>query len=502
LEQLRIWARRAPVWQRVTAGTGGALVLVLVATLMFPVSSKPAGTLGVAAGAGTAPTAGGPAAGTDTTLPPTDATAAPGAATPAAGGAVGQPGKSAPTRCTAPPGTDQGLSATEMKVAIILIELKGSFVNSLTGTPSVEDQRADYDAIVDGLNTRGGIACHKIVPVYFRANPIDSTSLQQVCLEITQAHPFFVVDSGTYFLYPQLTACYADHQVPVYTPGLLPLSTQRAKYPYLFGGGLMEVVHRNMVLALGQRGWFGAGNGFKKLGLLYRSCNAQLPGELMAWTAQAGVPASAIVKHDAGCPAATAPPSDLQQAVLDFKTAGVTHVVMAEDDIDFANFTLLAERQGFRPKYAVPAVQIGQTYATQHPDYDNIVDTISISQLRQGEERTPGMAPTGATAFCDSILVAHKRPPTYQAADALAGNFCDVFLMLKGAAEHAPALARNALAAGLQATHTIDLSFPMGPADFSSPYTTYAGQMWRVAQYFPSCTCWRVVDQTFHPSFR
>jgi len=501
LEQVRFWARRAPIWQRVSAGLGAALVVGLLGVLVVPIDA-PQGTdrLGVASGAfGAGAAAPATSSTTDTTAAPTAAGPAGAAGTVATGAAAKA---SAAAGCISPPGGDQGITANEMHVAILLIALGGAMANSLVGVPSLAEQQADYDAVIDDVNTHGGVACHKVVPHYYQGNPIDSTALQQVCLQIVQDKPFFVIDGGNYFLYPQLLTCYSQHTVPIYSVALVPLRTQRSQYPYLFASAIQEVVHHNAVLGLGQRGWFGAGNGFAKLGLLYRSCNADLPGEMMSWLAQAGVPAGKIVRHDVGCPAATAPPSDLQQAVLDFKTNGVTHVVMVEDEIDFANFTTLAERQGFRPKYSVPDSEIGQTYVQQHPDFDNITNAISITQTRMGEERTPGMAPTGQTAACDAILVAHHRPKTYVSPDGLGGNDCNALWMLKAAAEHAPALRRDALAPGLQASGTLDLAFPRGPADFRAPYTTYGGQMWRVAEFVRSCACWRVTDATFHPSFR
>lgn len=485
--------------QRVTAAVGTLGLVGLLSWMVAPSGSTRTDVLTSAPEARSAPT-------TETTAAAeaTGPAVAPGATPANAGGTVSRVtgGARTATGCTAPPGTDLGVTASEMSVAVIIVVLSGAMVNSVTGTPSPDDQKANVAAIIADMNAHGGIACRKVVPRFYEGNPLDSTSLQQVCLKVAQDHPFYVVDNGAFFLYPQLTACFADHQLPIYTPGLLPQSTQRAKYPYLFAGAVMEVVDRNTVLALGQRGWFAAGNGFKKLGLLLRSCNAALPGELMSWLATVGVPASNVVKHDSGCPTATAPPSDTQQAVLDFKTSGVTHVLVAEDEIDFPNFTTLAERQGFRPKYAVPSTVIAETYTSQHPDFDNIADAIVINQTRFGEEHTPGMAPSGATLACDAALAAKHLPPTWTTPAGIAGNDCAALTMLKAAAEHAPALARNALAAGLQATGTLDLSYPMGPADFRAPYTTFAGENWRAVQFVPSCTCWRVTDHVFHPSFR
>jgi hypothetical protein len=74
--------------------------------------------------------------------------------------------------------------------------------------------------------------------------------------------------------------------------------------------------------------------------------------------------------------------------------------------------------------------------------------------------------------------------------------------MFKAAVEHAPVLQASALAAGLQRTGSIDFAFPQGPNDFSGPGVTSGGQFWRVTQFMPACTCWRVIDRTFHRNYR
>jgi hypothetical protein len=68
--------------------------------------------------------------------------------------------------------------------------------------------------------------------------------------------------------------------------------------------------------------------------------------------------------------------------------------------------------------------------------------------------------------------------------------------------DHAPALHRNAVAAGLQATGSIDMPFPVGPNDFRGSKVTVGDQFWRPAQFFVSCNCWQVIDQTWHSSFK
>lgn len=100
---------------------------------------------------------------------------------------------------------------------------------------------------------------------------------------------------------------------------------------------------------------------------------------------------------------------------------------------------------------------------------------------------------------CNAIFTAHGEPPVWQQSDGAGGDDCDELWFFRAAADHAPALQRTDLAAGLQAARSIDLSFPFGPADFSAPQTTYGSQFWRAAQFFTSCDCWRLTDPTFHP---
>jgi hypothetical protein len=85
--------------------------------------------------------------------------------------------------------------------------------------------------------------------------------------------------------------------------------------------------------------------------------------------------------------------------------------------------------------------------------------------------------------------------------DGLGGVACDDMWLFAAAVDHAPVLQRNALAAGLQASRSLDFSYPQGPAVFTGYHATGGGEYWRVIQANSSCSCWRVIDQTFHPSF-
>ena len=144
---------------------------------------------------------------------------------------------------------------------------------------------------------------------------------------------------------------------------------------------------------------------------------------------------------------------------------------------------------------------ISTSYGNQHPDYDNIVGAIAVTGSF-GEERTPNMRPAAATKKCDALHRSHGRPPIYQQKGGFAGYICNQIWMFAAAVDHAPALDRTALAAGLQAARSVDFSWPQGPNDFSGPRVTSAGQYWRTAMFTKSCSCWRVLDARFRPSYR
>ena len=168
---------------------------------------------------------------------------------------------------------------------------------------------------------------------------------------------------------------------------------------------------------------------------------------------------------------------------------------------DFANFSNVAEQQGFRPKYGLPDESIiDVAYGSQAPNPDNIADAIAIAQGRSGEEHTPGSVPSAGTAKCDAIYQAHGIAPTYKL-PAGAGYVCTQLWMFQAAINNAPVFRAEALAAGLQRTRSIESSYPAGPNDFSGLRQTTGGQFWRVAQFKAACKCWQVVDPNFHPNY-
>jgi hypothetical protein len=380
----------------------------------------------------------------------------------------------------------------------MIVDIAGPAADSTFGIAAPDQQRADYDAILDSINKTGGIACRKVSATYYNVNPADQNDQQSKCLTAVQAQPFVVVDPGSYsFTSPM---CFPQHHVPYFGGFFNSIKQSHDAYPYLFNLGSYDHLYRDSVLGFGERGAFDPAKGFKKLGFFYRDCHAELISQELAAFHQAGLRDDQIVTYDLGCPSAFASPSDLQAAILKFRQAGVTHATAVYAYGDLANFTNVAQQQGFKPQYLLADDGIiAISYGNLRPNPANIANAQAITSGRYAEERTPGMQPTTGTAACDAIYKAHGMKPTYQL-DPEAGNACNELWMIKAGAEHAPVLSAETLAVGLQRARTVEFSYPNGPNDFIGAQVTLGGEFWRVAQYFPDCSCWRVIDPAFHPN--
>jgi len=511
-QEFRFWARRAPTGERISAGVGALLVAILVAWLLVPGSGPKStnlassgggladqagtgaqtngapGAPGVGPGASGASAAAATAKGGSTSATPKASAATGAAAAVASGGAA--PG------CPAVSGVT-GVSATQIKVAVTLTNIVGPAANSIFGIASPADQQKWYEAQLDDINKKGGIACRGVVATFYPTNPSDQNELQQRCLEIAQSGVFAEIDNGSYAIYPQ-KHCFAQHRIPFFGGYMLFRDEIDAFYPYLFNISEFDTIDRNTVFALKDRGFFNIPG---KLGFTYRDCDQPLVKKWFEWFQQAGVPSSQMVPYDFGCPAVFANASDIEAAVLKFQQNGVTHLTAHQLVGDFANFSNVAEQQGFRPKYGLPdESMIDVAYGSQAPNSNNIVDAIAIAQGRSGEERTPGSAPSSGTAKCDAIYQAHGIAPTYKL-PAGAGYVCSQLWMFQAAINNAPVFRPEALAAGLQRARSLDVSYPAGPNDFSGLRQTTGGQFWRVAQFMADCKCWRVIDPNFHPGY-
>jgi hypothetical protein len=464
-QEFRLWRHRAPIGQRI-----GALVAVVAVLGLLGWAVVPAVNSSSDSASASAPT----------TSP----------------GASPLPSVAANASCKPVTGVT-GVTDKTIKIGINLTNITGAASNASLGILSYANQKKVYSAMVQSINAKGGIACRQIVPDYFAGNAADQAQLQQNCLAIAQAGVFALVDSGSYASFPIIN-CFPQHKVPYIGGYTLPTAQMLKFYPYMFEFNSSDSLYHTTVVALKARGFFDPANGFKKLGLVYQSCNTTLVSEYKGWLAAAGVPASSIVSYDVGCPTAFTSPFTLQSAILKFKQEGVTNVTTVGFTGDFPTFSKLAQLQHFNPIYGFADDQIISTsYGSSAPSYPNIANAIAVSQNRNGEDTTSGSVPTAGTAACNKIVASVGLPSVYK---LNTGNGCDLMWQLEAMVDHEPSLSQTLLPEGLQLAKSVDFSFPQGPNDWSAGHLTWSGQYYRVNQFHTSCNCWQLVSPDFQRS--
>jgi hypothetical protein len=260
-----------------------------------------------------------------------------------------------------------------------------------------------------------------------------------------------------------------------------------------------EEVVNDWVLAMHQLGWF---NGAGKIGLLEQDCIPDLNHLTISDLAAVGIPRSRVSTFDFGCPNAIPSPAEVESAVLQFKSAGVTHVM--DDGGDLENyFSKDAFLQDYHPAYSVGdqgTIALWDNPAFG-PNPKNFGGAIAITSTQYGAENTSGTTFNSQTAACDKAMAAEALPSAERSQDGLGGVACTLVSMLVTAANYAPALVRTDLAIGLRAAAHVALPFPIGPANFAASNGQHGGGYWRVDTWFPSCSCFRVTQPAFTPSF-
>ena len=462
-----------------------------------PGSAGPVSTGGAGGGAtptgGAAPAGGGGGAGAPA--------GAPGGGAPAGSA----PGASSP--CGQLTNTDTGVTATQVKVADVLLNLAGAIGNSAVEQPSPQIQQQMAQAVVDDINSHGGVACRKLAVTYYQANPIDPTSTQNICLQIQQAGVFAVIGG---FAYPQgANDCLAQQKIPVIA-NLGPTPSEgKQYYPYYMSIGPDPVQdYRDAIFGMRDRGFFTAAQGFQKLAILEDDCSVEINRAVYSYIVQAGVPAGKIVKNDFSCPSGGfASPGDMSNFATQDNLSHVTNVVEVTGGGSFKEFTSAAQSQGYKPKYLVSnynGFMITATGSTG-PDPNNFDGTIATTDSKYGEFGTPGLNDP-ATQACIALFSRHGLPSSYITGSYYGGGNCNTFELFAAAAGHDPGLTRSALAQGLSQVGRFNEAYPNADSIYKAPgsFTPTAvsgGDFWWTVRFYSSCTCWKVIDPSVHPTY-
>jgi hypothetical protein len=402
-------------------------------------------------------------------------------------------------------GTAPGVSATTIQMAVTLVDLSGGSVNDASvGLPSPQEQEQYWNMVAANLNKSGGIGCRKIQLKFYEVNSFDVAGAEQTCQTIASSHPFVVLDVGALSAI-SASDCIPTAKVPFASSYLTPDELTKYYPYYLSVGGLETDSLRTGILALKQLGYFTAAKGFKKLGVLSETCIPALNTSVTAALKQAGVATNKIVQFSLGCPSGGFTPASLAQAVLLFKTDGVTDVTSSGANSAAAEFSTEAATQHYKPKYILNTDELGigtpTGIAAGTPA--NLNGAVNIETQAYGEQTTPNYKPSGGTKKCDAIFAPVKET-VYTQLDGYGGIACDYLWFIQALVKHATSLQPAKLAAAMHTIGTVELSYPIAPTDYAAAPkdSPYGIAYWRAETYLASCKCWHVPNPKWNPPFK
>jgi hypothetical protein len=300
----------------------------------------------------------------------------------------------------------------------------------------------DVDAVVAALaadlNARGGLLGR---PVRLLGHDFSSANAQtnrdgeqqRACTDFTQDHHVDVVIDTVLGAGEGVRACLAKAGVPLFVGAAYTFGDKELAGP-IYSGSIMSVDEYvpALVAGLARGGWFTGWNTVNgtpsttapvKVGLMHFD-DPTWNTYAKHWKQEAARLGYPIVDevtypHDTGTVASTT-----QNAVLKFRSEGITHVVNAN-----ILFYKGADTQGYHPRYEVDDTLVTPQLLTENETASQLRGSMGVGYMPIAEVDNPGDV-TSATARCRTLMARAGQRPTGQLAEGVMQIACDGFFLL------------------------------------------------------------------------
>jgi hypothetical protein len=391
---------------------------------------------------------------------------------------------------TTPTASDDGVTASEINIAVPVINLTGAFTNETFGLRNADDAFSVAEAIAADINADGGVACRQLKLKLYKVNILDPNQQKATCLDIINDKPFAVIDIGG-FTTPASRTCLKDSKIlyDASSNGLVNNDELAGWKPYMY---MMypttDDAARNFVEGAAAHDVFEASEGFKKIGLLLTACNKQTNTTLTKKLKAAGVAENQISTFVfSGCSVNAA--TEVAQAVQQFKDAGVSHVFLAASTSNGPAFIKQADTLDFKPKYLTSDLANESRSSAWAASFDG---AIAITSTHQGELGDGTI--NDERAACNAAIEKAGGKPATEAKDSMPISICDTIHLFAEAGNAGDVkLTKATFASRLQKVGTIK-SAHLGDANFGAAGTLSGGQTYRAIQYSVACSCWKLLD--------
>lgn len=286
----------------------------------------------------------------------------------------GQRGTSGRTPSAGAPSTNGGAIATTRSPSTDRSPLTvGMLVTTASGLDStgyslgntVNEQRVD-EALVRAFNAQGGLAGHKLIGVYAKTDTFSSSwesDFSAACETFTNDNKVKAVLGYSFNYYASFESCLAKKGIPHLSSSFnIPNRKELSRFPAFVAVDVPTVERRGLAKVDGAlaTGYLTAKN---KLGIMADNCPGSqdsLNDVVLPFIKRAGLPAPKvqILSCVNGYADSGNSGAQLSNAELAFASAGIDRVMIhgVSEGPSMAQFTSVAESQGYRPGYIVSSL--------------------------------------------------------------------------------------------------------------------------------------------------
>ena len=511
--KVKLWAVGSTVALTLT-GCGTTVSTTLAGRTEPNGLSAPGGTTGSPVGtAGSAPTSG------------AGAGALPGGPSVAAAAEGGSARSQAAVSAAVPESTvGQGAGVTATSVYVgITYTTNADAANAAIGAAGITsgDEKADARAVIDDINAHGGVAGRKLVPVFhaYDANSQQTraTQDQAACSDFTQDHHVAaVVGTG---LSDVWNSCFTKAHVVDVNSGTIidPDEAVFRQYPYYVDAGTISQDRADAELArtLVRLRYFDGWNATTgrpapgvtaKIGILgvdVPEWNRPLEHVLLPALRAAGHPVAASDVRRIYNPQSTAEDgqtlASIQNAVLQFRQDGVTHVILLDTGGQLLTFFGKdAKSQHYYPRYGLHSGSgVQAIYDAGLVDADQLNGAVGLSWNPGLDLSATASAKydTPATRHCLAVMK-QRTGQTYSSTNAasLALSYCDEIYLLARAVDTAGPVINGGTI--VHAVEAIGAGFVPAalPAAYFGPGRHDAVELGYDLKWDNGCTCARYIS--------
>jgi len=410
-----------------------------------------------------------------------------------------------------------GVTATELFVGVVYFPSSDEAIKAFGFEGATSgDQKAEAQIIIDDINKRGGILGRKVRPVFVSAQRSPGLTADQqaaeICTELTEDNNVFaVVNYGGVDSFKQcINKAGAVH---VYENIADVGTATYRRYPYYIQPGDLGFdrlasaetpsLLRHKYFAPWNPDAGAPGTGAAKVGILtYDSPeeNNAVDRHLLPGLKAAGHrvdPANILRISDAA--------SEMQGAVLKFKSNKVTHVIIFEQDGGlFVFFLQSADKQQYRPRYGLQSGSGAQLFislgAVPTSQLNGAVGFGWIPLLDISDASNPDDGPysNSARRGCVTLMRSNNQRLPDANAKRHAINLCDSLYLIERALKLAggPSITRDSFLGGV---HGLGTSFINGQTFQTKLTPTQHDGVATVRQftYQTKCTCMAYTSNPF-----